>query len=303
MTVSLGRMIDEVKGLLQSWSSDEEQSTTLKTTMGSGDVSFTITQPRGVATGASPGILEIETELLYCDTVSADGTVTVTPWGRGYLHTTPAVHLAGARVVSQPTFPRQKVIDVINQTMARIYPKVYAIKTFETAATQPVITYDVPDNCQRVLSAKWLRPGSRQYWQDVAMVRQPQAGGGTHFGDTGVTVDIGDRMVPGQPLLITYAAKPAPLVNETDDFETVTGLDISIEDVVTTGAAVQLLIALELSRLQTSSIEQQNRSALVAPSAGLTSSRFLDQKFQERLAEERKALQELYPPRIMRRWN
>lgn len=303
MSINLGRMIDEVKGLLQSWSSDEEQSTTLKTTIGSGDVSLTVTQPRGTATGISPGIVEIETELLYCDTVSADGTVTVVPWGRGYLHTTPAVHLAGARVVSQPTFPRQKVIDAINQTLARVYPRVYAVKAFETVATQPVITYDVPDNCQRVLSAKWLRTGARQYWQDVEMVRQPQAGGGTHAGDTGVTVDIGDRMTPGQPLLITYAAKPGFLVNETDDFETVTGLDISIEDVVTTGAAVAMLAALEMSRLQTSSVEQQNRSALVAPSAALTSSRFLDQRFITRLGEERKALQELYPPRILRRWN
>lgn len=300
---TLAKMIDETKGLLQSWASDEEQSTTLAGNIALGDLSFSVTNSSGVATGVSPGILEIDRELLYCDTAGVDGSATVTAWGRGYLSTVAAAHLAGARVISQPSFPRAKVADAINQALFRVYPKVFAVKSFETTTTMPVITYDVPDNCQRVLSARWQRADGRRYWQDVDMIRQPQPGGGTQFGDSGVTVDIGDRMPSGRPLQIVYAAKPVALVNETDDFETVTGLDISIEDVVTTGAAVQMLIALELSRLQTSSVEQQNRSALVAPSAALIASGKLEQKFQIRLEEERKALQELYPPRIMRRWN
>jgi hypothetical protein len=75
-----------------------------------------------------------------------------------------------------------------------------------------------------------------------------------------------------------------------------------MRDVLVLGAVAQLLPSQELSRLQMSSVEQQNRSGLVAPSAALTSSRYLEQKFQVRLQEERRSLQRLYPPRLTGVW-
>lgn len=299
--ISLSKMIDEVKGLLQSWSLDEEQSTTLTATMGSADLTFLVTAGKGVATGASPGIMEIGQELMYCDTVAPDGTVTVTAWGRGYLNTTAANHLVGSRVISQPSFPRAKVLDAINQTMYRVFPAVFAVKSVEQVTTVPSITYTMPSDCERVLNVRWQQPDGRNYWQGVRRWRQ-WPGGGTLTGDTGITVDVSDAMMPGRPIQFIYAAKPAALVNETDDFVTVTGLDIGIEDVITTGAAAQMLKSQELSRLQMSTVEQQNRAQLVAPSAALTASRALEQTFQQRLMEERKALQQLYPPRITGSW-
>lgn len=301
MAADLAQMIDEVLDLLQG-ASTSEQATTLAATMGSADASFSVTNTRGVATGVSPGILEIDRELLYADTVNSNGTITVPAWGRGYRSTIAANHLAGSRVTSQPTFPRQKIVNAINQTLTRIFPSVYAVNSLETVTTLPQITYILPATAQRVLSAKWLMPDGRGVWENVRRFRM-SPGGGTLAGDTGRTVDIADAMIPGQPLQILYSTAPVPMLNDTDDFETVTGLDISVEDVVTTGAAVAMLPAQELSRLQTSSVEQQNRSQLVAPSAALTSTRFLEQRFQTRLAEERKSLQDLHPPRITRSWN
>jgi hypothetical protein len=301
MAVTASKMIDETKGLLQSWSLDEEQSTTLQNTMGSADLTFQVTSARGVATGVSPGIIEIDNELIYADTVSPTGAATIPPWGRGYLNTTPANHTAGSRVVSQPTFPRAKVLDSLNQVMQRIFPSVWAVKSTELTTTFPVITYDVGDDAEWVLGARWQVPDGRQYWQSIRRWRI-SPGGGTHFGNTGITVDIGDDMIPGRPIQILYAAKPKPLVLETDDFETVTGLNLGIEDVVTLGAAAALTESQELSRLQMSSVEQQNRAQLVAPSAALTSSRYLEQRFQQRLLEERRSLQRLYPPHVTREW-
>jgi hypothetical protein len=299
---TVSKLIDETKGLLQSFSLDEEQATTLTADITSPTAQgFTIGQIRGVATGASPGILEIGSELLFADSVGQDGSVTVPPWGRGYLNTTATTHTAGARVVSQPSFPRAKVLDALNSVLERIFPDLFAIRQVELTVTLPVITYALPADAQSVLTAKWQVPDGRQYWQTVKHWRV-SPGGGTIFGDQGVTVDIGDYMTPGRPLQIIYAAKPGQLVAETDDFTTVTGLTASIEDVVTLGAASLLTVSQELSRLQMSSVEQQNRAQLVAPSAALTSSRFLEQRYQQRLLEERKALQRLYPPRITGGW-
>lgn len=299
--ITVGKMIDEVLGGLTSWSSNVEQAATLAATVGPMDLSLTVTNPRGTSTGISPGLLEIDRELLFCDTVGTDGTITIVPWGRGFRSTTPATHAAGARVVSQPSFPRDKILDGLNQTLERVFPDLFAVKQVELTTTTPVMTYAMPADCQRVLYAKWQMPDARQYWQTVQRWRQ-SPGGGTRTGDMGRTVDVADRMVPGRPIQFVYAAKPAPLSSETDDFATVTGLDTSTEDVITLGATVQLLPGLELSRLQTSSVEQQNRSQLVAPSAALTSTRYLETRFQQRLAEERKSLQMLYPPRVTRNW-
>lgn len=299
---SCGKMIDEVKGGLQSWSLDEEQSTTLAADVGSMDAGFLVTTPRGVSTGISPGIVEIDSELMYCDSVADDGTCTVTPWGRGYLSTTSANHFAGARVISQPTFPRAKVLDAINQTLERVFPDLFAVKLASFTTTVPQITYDLADDAISVLSARWMLPDGRQYWKDVRRWRMNPGGFSNPAVLSNVTVDIADPMMPGRPLEILYAAKPSPLVLESDDFTTVTGLEASIEDVISLGATVQMLPSQELSRLQLSSVEQQNRAQLVAPSAALTSTRYLEARFQTRLAEERKTLRQKYPVRVTREW-
>jgi hypothetical protein len=296
-----GKLIDEVKGGLQSYALDEEQSTTLAAPIGSMDLGFSVTASRGVATGISPGIVEIGSELLYCDVVNEDGTVSVVPWGRGYLSTTPVAHPINSRIVSQPSFPRAKILDAINQTLSRIFPDIFAVKQVELTTTTPIRTYAMPADCQSILYVRWQLPDASQSWTTVRRWRQ-NPGGGTQFGDTGITVDVADGMIPGRPIQFVYAAQPAPLVNETDDFSAVTGLGASIEDVVTLGAQVQLLPGLELSRLQMSTVEQQNRAQLVAPSAALTSTRFLELRFQTRLAEERKTLLLKYPPRLTMEW-
>lgn len=302
MSITGAALINETQALLQGFSLDEAQSTTLGAGISATDTSFTVTATRGVATGVSPGVIEIDQELIYCDSVDSAGNATIPPWGRGYQGTVPAVHNAGARVISQPGFPRFYTLRAINQTIERVFPTVFAVKVIETTTTFPVITYPLPNDAQWLLNAAWQVPDASQYWQSVRRWRMTP-GGGTLLGDTSKAVDIGDGIVPGRPLQIIYAAKPAPLVSETDDFTTTTGLPQSLSDVIELGAASGMLtISQELSRLQMSSVEQQNRASLVAPSAALTSSRYLDQRFQARLAEEQQSLRKLYPPRISGVW-
>lgn len=298
---TLGQVVDETAALMQSWALDQSQSTTLLSAMTTGSLTFTYDNTADIGTGISAGIVEIDRELVYVANIDSTGTATVPAWGRGFKSTTPATHSVGARVISQPTFPRQKIVDTINQMFERIYPRIFAINSYETITTLPVITYTMPAAAQRILNVKWQQPDGRQYWQGVRRWRL-SPGGGTQFGDEGITVDVADAMQSGRPIQFLYAGKPNPLVADTDDFVAVSGLNAGLVDVVELGAAAQMVTALELSRLQVSSIEQQNRSQLVAPSAALTSSRYLDTRFQERLEEERKALQVLYPPRITREW-
>lgn len=299
---TVGKMITQTRGKLQSWADQSEQSTTLSATIGTADATFSVLAARGIATGISPGTIEIDSELMFLEAVdTANGACTVAAWGRGYEDTTPAIHLGGRRVISNPSFPRSKILDEMNTVMGRIYPKIFAVKQIETIVNAVKLTYPLPSDAERVLYARWQVPGPEEYWQDVRFMRFNQ-GLGTLSGDTGRSVDFGDSMMPGRPLQIVYQAQPGLLSDESAEFATATSLGNSIEDVIVLGAAAALVEGLELSRLQTSSIEQQNRSQLVAPSAALTSSRFLNQRFSERLSEEQDKLRELFPPRIARSW-
>lgn len=300
MAATAGSMIDETLGLLESWSLNEQQSATLAAPIVAGDVTGAITGARGIATGMTAGVIEIDRELIYADTVSDTG-FTVPAWGRGYKSTTAASHAAGARIISQPTFPRQKIFDYLNQSISRVFPELYAVKSHETTTTFPVRTYNMPADCMRILKIKWLVPDGRSYWQDVRRWRL-SAGGGTQFGDMGISVDIAEEIQSGRPIQFLYAAQPSPLVNDTDVFGTTTGLGTGLVDVIEIGAAATAAQALEMARLQAGSIEQQARSSSSSPGEGMSAAQYLDKRFLQRVAEERQTLQVLYPPRITRGW-
>lgn len=301
MSVTAGELVNETISYMQTWSLDSEQVTTLGTMMSPTSTTFQVTDERSVALGISPGLIEIGSEMIFCATVDAAGNAVIPPWGRGYQNTTAAVHAPGDRVTSQPTFPRYWVLRAINESLERIFPIVFAVKQFETVTTYPSITYDLPAGAMRALDARWQVPSAAQYWEGVRNWR-PSPGGGTLTGDTNVSIDIPDPMIVGRPLQIRYSAKPGQLVTEADDFETVTGLNLALRDVVCLGAAAALVPALELSKLQTSTVEQQERSSSTGQNAGLTGSNFLQQQFLRRLAEERTSQQALYPMRITGGW-
>lgn len=296
-----GQLIDETITLLLGSSGDSDQVTTLAGNIGPTDLTFQVTQVRNGAMGLSAGTVEIGTELLFVSAIGTDGTATVEPWGRGYKHTTAQSHTAGDKVTSTPTYPRSAVLSALNSAIGRVYPDLFVPKLYRTTTTFPQLTYDVPDDCEWILDARWQLPVGFEYWTAVQRYRLSQGVGDSP--DTKTTVDVADSMVPGQPLEFTYAAQPGLLVNENDDFVATTGLPLSCWDLIKYGAAGGDLVASqELSRLQTSSIEQQNRAGLVGPDSGLTSSRYLEAMYQMRLKEEQAALRRRYPIRIGRAW-
>lgn len=294
-------MVNEVLGLLQGYSADSDQVTTLAQSMTANATSFQVTIVRSGAMGLSPGVIEIDSELLYVSAVGSDGTATVEPWGRGYNSSTAATHAAGAKVTSFPTYPRVKVLDAINEAVNRVFPALFVPAVYATTVTYPKITYDLPDTAEWVIDARWLPPTGLGIWESLRRWRMSQTKG--QIPDDGTTVDVADPVTPGQPIEFTYAKRPTIFTAESDDFVTKTGLPASTRDLIVLGAAAGSLVASqELSRLQTSSIEQQNRAQLVAPSAALTSSRYLEAKYQLRLKEEAAALRRRYPVRLGRAW-
>lgn len=294
-------LIDETLGELQAFTDDTQLVTTLTGDIAATDLTFTVDSVRSGTVGISPGVIEIDSELMYATAVDPDGTVTVAAWGRGYNSTIAATHTANSRVTSQPTYPRSWVLKKLNQTVLRVFPELFAVKVVTLTTTVPSVTYDLPDDARWVLDARWQPPTGTSYWQGLKRWRISN-GGTTVAGDPGVSVDVADRVIPGRPIEFTYAATPTELATESDDFAGVTGLPESCRDVIMLGAAAALTSAEENARLQLSSIEQQDRARIVQPSAALTTSRFLDQNFQMRLAEEKASLRRRWPARLSWSW-
>lgn len=301
---TVAEIIEDTRELLRG--NAEEQSSTLQDDITADAVSFLLTDTRSGALGASLGVIEIERELIYASLIDAQGNVTVPPWGRGHRRTTPAAHAAGSRVISQPQYPRQRVLDKLNDTCNRMFPSVFGVKSFNDTTKAVVNTYNTPDDLERVLTIEWQVPDGTQGWETVRHWKTNPGGRPTtadgNNPDQGITVTVGDYMIPGRPIHFTYSARPGPLVNETDIFEDVTGFTPSLKDVCVYGAAASLIISNETSRMQLTSIEQQDRTSKITPSAALTAGRYLEQVFQARLAEERRTLQQLYPPRVTGQW-
>jgi hypothetical protein len=297
-------LIDKTRGYLQG-ASDEDQSSTLTSMLDNNDLSFVVNPARGLATAMSAGLIEIGTELIWCDGIAADGTCTIPPWGRGFRSTTAAAHNVGDRIISQPRYPRQDTLNEINIAINRCFPDVWVVKHFNTVTTVPQITYDVPNDFEWVLKAEWQVPDGRNYWRDVTYLRSSEGGRPLtpdNTPDKGITVDMAENVQPGQPFHIAYAAQPSLLTADTDDFETVTGLGFNMTDVVCLGAAANMINANEAVRAQQATIEQQTRGQFIQPGSALNVSKYLEQRFAQRLKEERASLLIKYPPVQQRVW-
>jgi len=304
--VAASKLVDQTRGYLQTSTSDEDQASTLGTMLTSNGLSFSVNPVRGLATAMSAGIVEMGSELIYVDGVAADGTCTIPPWGRGFRSTVATAHNVGDRIVSQPRYPRQSILDELNIAIGRVFPDVFVVKHFNTVTTQPSITYNVPDDFQWALKVEWQLPDGRNYWRTVTYLRhnaggRPLTAGGNNP-DQGTTVDIGEPVLVGMPLHFEYAAQPLPLAAETDDFTAVSGLGTNLTDVVCLGAAANLITANEAQRSQLGTVEQQARGQYIQAGTSMNTSKYLEQRFAQRLKEERDALQLLYPPTMQRVW-
>lgn len=298
MTSTAAKLINETLGHLQSFTGDASQLTTLATSIDADDLTFMVSPLQDGAMGLTAGAVEIDSELIFVQSVDADGNVVVPAWGRGHNGTTATTHAAFSRVTSAPVFPRQRVLDALNETVLRLFPKLFVPKVATATTTVPQNTYDLPEDAQWVVDARWLIPDASRRWIGVKRLRMSRGGYGQP-GDLGVSVDVGDYTFPGQPIEFTYAAAPTAMSLESDVYAAVTGLPERTKDLVVLGAVLALLPAQELSRLQITTAEQQDRNRLVAPGSALQSARYLEQRFALRLSEEVASLRRSYPVRVM----
>lgn len=288
-----GQLLDECSAQLHGWGSTQDRATPLSNSILNTDLSFTVDFTTGVAVGISPGVVEIDSELIWVVSVDqGTGICVVADGGRGYQGTTAAAHAANTRVVTRPKFPRAWLFRQMNEILGGVYPDLFKVNTYTATVTYPSNTYQLPTTPPfNVLQVQWKDPIGN--WQDAFSFK---------IDPYDATLRLGDGPMVGRPLRALYTTEPGQFTAETDDFVTVTGLPSSCIDVLTLGVVAKQAPGLDISRAQSSSVEQSDRSRVVPPFAGVNVAKYLMAEYQQRLANEASALKRQYPTRLVRVW-
>jgi len=290
---TFSQLIDQTLMHLYGYTTIQDQATHLSTNVSASATTLQIAD----TTAISRGVVEIGDELIWVDDVNTStGGLTVPPYGRGFRGTEAVTHDAGTRVVSSPLFPRKIVRDTLNDAIRSVYPELFAVGETTFTYNSAISTYALPAGALDVLSVSWQTTGPSQEWLPIRRMRvDKHAATGTF--SSGVTLNIYDQIVPGRTISVVYTKEPSALVNDSDEFTTVTGLPRSCEDLIRLGASYRLVPFFDSPHLSGSSAEADFSSQQRGIGSSAQLSRFLLQMYQVRLQEEQKGLQSLYPVR------
>lgn len=293
MVTTFGQLTDQIISNLQGFTISPNQVTFVTGSMGTTDLTFVVDD----ITQMGKGLAEIDSEIVYIkaiDTTSA--TCTIAPFGRGYSGSTAATHAANTAVVMSPDWPRSKVKAEINRVVGALYPTLFAVKD-AGAITTDGITYqfDVPADCERVVDVRYQWDTLDGWQRAVKWEMESQSPAG--FGATGRYVSIRDCIPAGSSVQVLYAARPTAMSADADVFATTTGLADSVTDVVIYAVMSRLVQFIDIGRL---AIESASADALAQQKPTGTPTQISTQLYRQyllRLAEEQRALTQLYPVR------
>ena len=231
-------------------------------------------------------------------------TLTIAPYGRGYNASTAAAHAANVKVTITPTYPEVAVKRAINDTINSVYPKVFAVGSTSATFLASRTTYQIPSEAIQILHMAWQTVGPTREWLPIRQWRwDPLANTTTWTPDStdpgqARTVSIYDNVLPGRTIQIVYAHLPNSLVNDTDVFETTTGLPSSMRDVLVYGASYRLTSFVDPARVSITSATSDELDTKRPYGAASSVSKNLQAIYLQRLEEESLKQKIQYPVRV-----
>ena len=285
---------------LQGYTKNQEQFTWLTAPMLATDTSFTVDP--GTVNNMSKGLIQIDDELiLVSNYATSTATVNVAAGtnGRGAAGSTAAAHSINAIVTTGPDFPAIRIKEAINQTILAVYPDLWVFGQTDFKKVAARYEYDLPVQVEQIYRVTADTIGPSRVWFPAQSYRfNPQASttsDGSNASTTGKTIYIGDSIIPGRSVHVIYTFAPTVLTNNTDDFQTVTGLFERAADVIQYGATARMIQAYENARQQQKVVESVQRAPLVPAGSASNAAQFFWNLYNRRLAEEQEYLRTLFP--------
>lgn len=306
MSTTFSDIINEVLINLQGYTMQQDRATSL-----SAAVTTTTTTTINVSSTADigKGIIEIGEELLWVENFDrVANTLTISPWGRGYLGTTASTAATSSKITISPTFPKYVVKRAINDTLRAMGASIHAVKQITFSYNPAVTTYELLDgsgnnvDAESIITMHWQEVGPTKEWIPVKRFSfEPYAEITTWGGSSAQpaqTVSVYDYITPGRTVKVTYATSPSALSSESDVFTTVTGLPQSCKDVVVLGAIYRLLTFLDPARSSQTSPQADEIDSKRPFGAIGGVMRQIYTLYTQRLNEESKMQLQKYPPRV-----
>jgi hypothetical protein len=245
--------------------------------------------------------VELGHELVYVaahDPVA--GTTTAPPWFRQQ-QGSPAntSYPANSMAVINPQWPWHQVAKHVATGIGNMYPSLFQVKN-TTIVTQTLTErYELPDDVDEIVAIKHednRHPALPQ--REVSRwTLETRAGDGNRY------LFMEQVGVAGQNVYITYKASPTiPAITTDADWST-TGLPATASDLPVLWAVAQMLPSADASKSQITSVEQSERNRFVQPGAANAASRRYQELYMARLAEEKRKLNDQFPPRLHRNMN
>jgi hypothetical protein len=294
MATTLQNLIDDISLDLSGFTYRQDRVTYLTQAATSGALVLNVASTDNIG----KGIIEVEGEMMWVDSYDRQAnTITIAPFGRGYNATSAAAHGANAKVIITPTFPQVAIKRAINDTLNSVYPKVFAVGSTPVSFLASRTTYEVPASAIQILSMAWQSVGPTREWLPIRQWRWDPLAYAPSF-TTGRTVSIYDNVLPGRTINIVYSKMPTPLVNTTDDFETVTGLPTTMRDVIIYGAAWRLSSYIDPARISITSASADEFDSKRPYGTGTNVTKGLQALYLQRLEEESLKQKLQYPTRV-----
>lgn len=279
---TLKQLMDQVEINLQGYVQDQAEQTFLMDPIDADDLTFTVDEPKLI----SRGIIQVDDELMWIKSVDNGATtVTVSPFGRGYLSTPATTHVAGARVMDNPLFPRSQVKIAINQVLENLYPDLYVLETTTFPFIAAQSTYELPEESRNVTMVTWDTIGPTKYWYPVQRWAFNPRADETAF-PSGRSIDIWSPIVPGRTVKVDYMRRPTTMDDSTDEF-TDTGLETYVETTIVYGACYRMVGWLDAPRLQARAVETSQRSTYVETGAATDTAKYFYALYQQSLEAAR----------------
>ncbi len=299
---TLNEMIDEVVLNLAGYTFQQDRATYLKTsvTTTTSSSASPLILSLGSTENVGKGIVEIDEELMWIDSFDRiSNTATVAPYGRGYLGSTAATHIADAKVTISPTFPRSSIKRSINDTIRSLGSSIFAVKstTFTFNAAQTTYAFNGL-NIKNILTISWESIGPSKEWVPIRRWDFDSTADSTAFGANAQTITLGEYPISGRSVRVVYATDPTAFTTNTQDYSTQTGLPESTRDIVILGAAYRLLTFLDPARASQVSPQADETDGKRPFGASQSATKQLYALYQQRLNEETKSQQQNYPPRV-----
>ena len=130
----------------------------------SGDTTITVND---FLPNIGPGnIIQIEDEYILVTNVSGTGPMSLTVI-RAWLSSTAATHAAGVPVYVNPRVLGTQVLELMNEALDLMYPKLYAVDTEALVFSGSTIGYGLPANCDGVLRVDYEADSRAKYWKEL----------------------------------------------------------------------------------------------------------------------------------------